>query len=472
MWNLLKMVAQQAADLGTDVYLVGGAVRDLLWGLRPRDLDLAVANGALDLARRMADRHRGTLVVLDGQRQMARVVFKQDYQLDFSPFKGAHIEGDLRARDFTINAMALHLNSLCSSKNCTSPADQGWRSFLVDPTGGKRDLQLGLLQATGNEALLDDPLRVIRGVRLAAQFNLSITPETVVLMRQGARRIEQVAGERIWQELGQALTLPHVHHWVEFMDRELNLWQYLLPGRLRMEATEQNYYHVENVWRHCLRTFGCLEIVLKKYQFYHHLAGGATGPAVFKLAALLHDVGKPDTAKIRPDGRISFYGHAQAGVPYAEALADRLRLSGMERQYLVTLIRHHMQPLHYFLNKGYSDLKVFRLFRLLEGNFLDILILSLADVTATYTASERLSELTAYREYILKLIHRYEHEPEFFHPAKLLSGKDLIALGVPEGPLVGKFLARLAEMQITGAVTDLHSAKQWVIAELKNITPQ
>ena len=464
MWTLLRDIASNAAHLNLRVYLVGGTLRDLLRGIEPTDLDLTVASGASVLAQRVAEQYRATVVLLDEQRETMRVVLKNGLHLDFCLFKGTTLEEDLWARDFTINAVALPLK-----------ADQPEELVdLIDPTGGCQDLQYGLLRATNHRAMLKDPLRVLRGIRLAAQYHLTIVPETGVLLRQGARHLAGMAGERIWQELSKLLADPMAFPWLELMDKELLLWHQLLPGRLRMEETRQNYYHTENVWHHCLRTCRCLEVILKELPLAleegqevltalgQPLGGSKTRLQILKLASLIHDVGKPDTAVTQPSGRISFHGHSMAGLPYTRALADILKLSNPERYYLLHLVRYHMQPLHHYTAEDHSDLATYRLFRTLGHESLDLLLLSLADLTATLTAGERLSELTPYRTFIHNLIKQYLSRYRNWQPNKYLSGADLIKMGIPAGPLVGELLEKLAEAQITGTVKDLQTAQDWV----------
>lgn len=475
MWEILNIIKDLAISRNYKAYLVGGTVRDKILGIRPHDLDIAVSEGAISLAQLLARKLQGTVIVMDKERETVRVVLKLNNQVDFGLLRGSSIEDDLLLRDFTINAMAIDLHNL--SLNDASD----WGNLIIDPTDGLQDLKLGLLKAVSNNATLDDPLRVLRGIRLAARYNLSVVPHTGVLMKRGARRIEQSAGERIWQELATLLFLPGSFAWIDFMDRELELWHYLLPGRRRMEETRQNYYHVENVWCHSLRTFACLELIIKELpinitdgQFvidYLHkeIAGGRNRLQLLKLAALIHDVGKPDTAITHENGTISFHGHPEAGLPYTEALSKKLKLSRDETSYLLELVRLHMKPLHLFTSREHSTLSIYKLFKDLEPNVLDVLILSLADLTATYTSGERLSELAAYRNFSIGLITNYNLRRSDLNPCKLLSGKELIELGVPEGPLVGKFLDQLAEAQVVGEVWDIASAKDWVNDQLKNL---
>lgn len=462
MWNLFKIISQGADRIGCSVYLVGGAVRDLLLQREPNDLDFAVSQQALELSRQIAPQLKGTLVTLDKKRETIRIV-TPGYTLDFSLFKENTIEGDLRSRDFTINAMALPL--LESLKN-------NWPEHLLDPCCGYQDLQSGLLRVPASSSILEDPLRAIRGIRLAAKFNLLILPETAVYLKQGCRRMDAVAGQRIWQELTALFSTPVSYHWVEFLDRELAFWHYLLAGRLRMQETRQNYYHVEDVWHHSLRTFHCLELLLQELPLVHPAGEQIINALahkqrnrveILKLAALLHDVGKPDTAYIQSNGRISFHGHPEAGLPYVKALTQRLRLANEESRLLESLVLHHMEPLELFIAKQRSNLSLYRFFRKLGTDTLDILLLSLADLTATYTAGERLSELASYRKFIFSLLTMATTENKF-KPTLWLKGSDLIAQGIPSGPGIGEILERLAEAQITGVVKDKKSALQWVKA--------
>lgn len=465
MQRLLDFIAEISSQLNITTYLVGGAVRDLLLDRTPLDLDFIVTAKTLKLSQLVAEQYNGSLVILDQHREMIRVVTSL-WQLDFSPLKNKTLEQDLLARDFTINAMALPIHKGVNWTDC--------KKEIFDPTRGTQDLIKGLLRATANTSIRQDPLRVLRGLRFSAKFNLLIIPETMVLLRQGTRQLERVAGERVWHELSALFSLPVTFAWVDFMDRELHLWQHLLPGQRRMAETKQNYYHTENVWRHSLRTYQCLEVILKELStnyttsgtlisyFSRELAGGRSRMGILKLAALIHDVGKPDTTFTQKGGRISFHGHPEAGIPYAEVLAERLKLSRIERKLLLNLVLHHMLPLAVYNSRDFSNLNIYRLFRSLDDHILDIFMLSLADLTATLTSGERISELVPYRRYILGLIEKHLQDQVTFNPKPYLSGHDLVKLGIPKGPKVGLLLQKLCEEQVTGSVVDKESALLWV----------
>ncbi|MBQ7248571.1 MAG: CCA tRNA nucleotidyltransferase, partial [Deltaproteobacteria bacterium] len=172
-------------------HLVGGAVRDALLGRPVHDWDVITPGKADDLARRFAQSLNGTWFELDAERGYSRVCLAQG-SVDFAPWRAATLEGDLRARDFTINALAFPLHET----GMVRP---------VDPLGGLADLRRRVLRCCSEDAFVDDPLRILRGVRLALQFRLKVEPETLYLMRQHVPLLRQCAGERIVAELEKIL---------------------------------------------------------------------------------------------------------------------------------------------------------------------------------------------------------------------------------------------------------------------------
>ena len=172
-------------------HLVGGAVRDALLGRPVHDWDVITSGDAGELARRFAQSLNGTWFELDAERGYNRVCLAQGF-VDFAPWRAATLEEDLRARDFTINALAF---PLCETEK-TRP---------VDPLGGLADLRRRVLRCCSENAFVDDPLRILRGVRLALQFQLEVEPETLRLMRQQVPLLRQCAGERIVAELEKIL---------------------------------------------------------------------------------------------------------------------------------------------------------------------------------------------------------------------------------------------------------------------------
>src|SRR5881409_4253192 len=198
--TVVQAVATLAGGRRSAPVLVGGAVRDAWLGRRPGrevDLDVAVPAGALDLARRVAERLRGAFVPLDPERGTGRVVVP-GVRLDVTDFRGPTLAADLAARDFTVNALAVSVRELVTRG----------RAPIVDPTGGLADLRARRLRALGPRVLAEDPLRALRGVRLEAALALRLTPRTVAAIRAVAPALAAVSVERVRDELLAMLALP------------------------------------------------------------------------------------------------------------------------------------------------------------------------------------------------------------------------------------------------------------------------
>jgi tRNA nucleotidyltransferase/poly(A) polymerase len=194
--QLLDLVRESAS--GTRVYLVGGAVRDLLLGRPAKDLDFVQPHGSIQLAKAVSRRMHGVMYTLDDVRHSARVILRQGEQdeqvLDFTSFIGENLEEDLHQRDFTINAMALDLDA---------------PEQLIDPLGGEKDLEDGLLRLCGPDSLTSDPLRVLRGVRLISSYDLEYGLEITAAMRVATKKLGLVSGERIRDEMFKCLAVPN-----------------------------------------------------------------------------------------------------------------------------------------------------------------------------------------------------------------------------------------------------------------------
>ncbi|RPI84573.1 MAG: CCA tRNA nucleotidyltransferase, partial [Chloroflexi bacterium] len=187
--ELFTRVVEEIPD-GLPAYLAGGAVRDALLGRPVHDMDFVLFGKVLSVSRRIADRIGAAYYPLDEERQTARLVLiAQDGSrqiIDFSSPRGEDLESDLRARDFTINAMAVDVRR---------------SQELLDPLGGASDLTQRLLRTTTGHSLEDDPVRMLRGIRLSAQFNLRILPETRDLMRKASNHLNRISPERLRDEI-------------------------------------------------------------------------------------------------------------------------------------------------------------------------------------------------------------------------------------------------------------------------------
>ena len=206
----LQVLADLARERQLEVYLVGGTVREMLLGREIHDLDLAVSRQTLWLAATLAETLGGTFVLLDDQERSARVVW-EGQELDLTEFRAGDLAGDLRKRDFTVNAMAISLEGLFANE---APP-------IIDPWGGRQDLAAGRLQLLAVENFLKDPLRLLRACRFAASHGFNLTVEVQEAVRRYGSAIAGVAGERIHQELFRLLEAPRAFPVLRQME-ELN----------------------------------------------------------------------------------------------------------------------------------------------------------------------------------------------------------------------------------------------------------
>lgn len=455
---LLRVVA--AADESDGAALVGGAVRDALLGRATLDVDVAVPGGALALARRVAGAAGGTFVLLDEARGAARVVTAAA-RLDVTDFRAATLQGDLAARDFTVNALAVPLAALL---------DAG-RTRVIDPTGGVADLRARRLRPPAPGVLHDDPLRTLRGVRLEATHPLRLTLAAARAVRAAAPGLARVAAERVRDELLALLALPRTLPALRRADA-LGCLPAVLPEVEAMRGCRQPPPHRFDVLEHSLRAVGGVDALLPRLETLapvgHELAvhvgerlgGGVTRAQTLKLAALLHDVSKPQTRRLVA-GRVRFFEHDVLGAARARAIGERLRLPGRAIEVLERLVRHHLRPMHLAQAGGITRRARYRFYRDLREDTRDLLLLVLADAAAVTGQSP----LAAWRRstVVRDLLGGWAEERAAAVAPPLLRGHDVMArYGLDPGPEVGRLLARAREAQALGTVRTREEALRYL----------
>ena len=452
---------QSAAGRSRSPVLVGGAVRDArLASTRrpgPADLDVAVESGALDIAGRVAERLGGAFVPLDPERGAARVLAR-GICLDVTDWRAPTLEEDLAARDFTVNALAVPVRELLSRG----------RAPIVDPTGGLADLRARRLRAHDPRVLTEDPLRTLRGVRLEAALGFRLTDETVRAIRLAAPALDRVAAERVRDELLAMLALPQAGRALRRLDA-LGLLRVIVPEVEPMRGSTQPAPHRFPVLEHSLRAVAGADTVLARLRelspfgdelaahVAEELGGGVRREQILKLAALLHDVSKPETRRLI-DGRIRFFEHDVLGAARARAIAERLRLPARARGVLEKLVRHHLRPGHLAAAGRVTPRARYRFFRDLGEDTRDLLLLNLVDAAAV----TGVSPLAIWRRASLvrDLLRGWEETARAgVEAAPLVRGEDVMArFGIAPGPEVGRLLERAREAQSLGLVSTREEA--------------
>jgi putative nucleotidyltransferase with HDIG domain len=409
-----------------DVYLVGGTVRDILLGIEPNDYDFAVSGSGITFARRFAKKVGGAFVLLSTADDEARVVV-DDVIYDFIGTGTNGVLFDLMRRDFTVNAMAI---------NC------GTYEFL-DPHKGIKDLRAGKLRPTTDTVLKADPVRVLRGFRFALEYNLDLTRSFFRCAKD--IHLTGVAAERIGYELMRILAAPCSYAAVMKMNT-LGLFAEIFPEARKL--IEDAY-----LWEHSLNTYHAIEELMKygfftkiDPEFMQYFSFPRRAPLV-KLAALLHDVAKPDTFLLK-NGEVHFYGHDTKGARIVQALGyERLKLSRHETALVTQLVKEHMRLHLLATSKELTDRAIRRFFRDLGDDWLGAMMIAWADGYATAGWTRHL-EAVFMR--MIELKRADEAKPTV---ERLINGYDLIALGLKPGPRFKVLLQELFDLQLEGKIT-------------------
>jgi poly(A) polymerase len=456
--------AARTALAGGRAWLVGGAVRDRLLSRATADLDVVVEGDPGEAARAVARAAgRAACFALSEEYGSWRVLARDgSWQLDVEPMRGASLEEDLALRDFTVNAIAEPLAG--------GPA--------VDPLGGLGDLRERRLRMAGPAAFAEDPLRVLRLVRLAVELDLEPERETMRAAGAHAGGLERVAAERVFMELRRIIAAPEARGGLQLMG-ELGATAVVLPELEAMRGVEQNRFHHLDVLGHTLEVLDraieltadgasapALEAIPQPDRaavaalLGEPLADELTRGEALRWGALLHDAAKPVTREIhQPGGRVTFIGHDVAGAELARAVLTRLRASERLRAHVAALVRHHLR-LGFLVHepRPLSRRTVFAYMRACSPVEVDVTLLSIADRLAT--RGERAAEsIEAHLELAWVVLADALRWRADGPPRPLLRGDELAReLGIETGPRLGALLEGLAEAQYAGDVATREQA--------------
>jgi poly(A) polymerase len=406
--EVLRLLKQASLDEGVRTWVVGGYVRDKLLGLAHPNPDVVVEDGdALSVATRFAalagapspvmfERYGTAQVTLPGHLVEFVTARAESYAPDSRKpdVRAATLEQDLRRRDFTINTMLMDL-------------DGG----IHDPLGGRADLDRRLLRTPADplRTFSDDPLRMLRAIRFAAELGFELAPDLLPAMRKMHARLAPpvVSVERVADELRRMLASTRPKLALELLDQG-GLLPLILPELAACKGVVQGGFHTHDVFGHTLLT-----------------VQGTPADLQVRLAAVFHDVGKPSTAT--DDG--AFTGHEELGATMTQAALERLRFSQRDLEVVVLLVRLHLRPVYY--NSEWSDGAVRRLARDAGAQLPRLMALARADIAASaYPEPEKPSRLMT-----------------------LVLGEDVMkARGIGPGPEVGRIKRRLEELVIDGEI--------------------
>lgn len=423
------------AQAGAELYEVGGPVRDRLMGRSAKDHDYLVRHLTVEQIRNvLKPLGQVTLVgksfgvvkftpfrdkdmAIDfalPRRETSTGPGHRDFDVDFDP--KLPVEADLGRRDFTINAMARKIST----------------DTIIDPFGGRQDLEKKMLRQVFPQAFQEDPLRLLRAIQFAARFDLTIEKNTWLSMCKEAHLIGRVSPERIAEELRKLMSADRPSRGFVLM-RDAGLLKHVLPELAALAGVEQGKTPGEDAFDHTMRV---LDASRSDAAIKH------AGNIDLLFAALMHDLGKATTARYHEaTQRVVFFSHQIVSKRMARIWMKRMKLStiGVDSDRVCSLIEHHM-----FETKAFFTEKAIRRFIAKVGKDLIFLLLDLR------LADNRGGKHPAGIKGVLKLKKKIQEEldrkPPFGPKDLAVSGTDLMEAGLPEGPAVGIALARLVDL--------------------------
>jgi poly(A) polymerase len=434
-------------------WIVGGAIRDALLGERVADVDLAVTRGEEERAARAIARVAGgSAFTLSEEFATWRAVAPTDgWHVDISGLRAESIEDDLRARDFTVNAIAVPLAG----------------GEPIDPTGGIADAEARVLRAASDGAFEQDPLRLLRAARLAAGLGLALEAKTVELARARASHAADPAGERQFAELRGIVAGRDPLSGVRLME-ELGLLAVVLPELESLRGVAQNPNHHLDVFGHTLAVLEeWLGIEADLPGFAGDLAGEMadflaepladelTRKAALRFGALFHDLGKPDT-RAEGSGYVTFIGHDEVGARIIASICRRLRTSRALSGHLQGLALHHLRLGFLIHQRPLSRRAVYDYLVATEPVSADVTLLTMADRLAARGEGALASEemVNAHLDLAREMLRDALAWHRDGSPRPPVSGDELAdELGLSPGPEMGRVLEELRAEAFTGEIT-------------------
>ena len=429
-------------------WIVGGAVRDVLLGREVTDIDIAVEGNPRQAARELAAELRGPVFQLSEAFGAWRVVDRRGGRVyDFAPLQGDTIEEDLAQRDFSVNAMA-------------RPRAGG---ELIDPLGGRADLEARTLRVLGPAAYENDPLRPLRLARFVAELGFAPDAETERLTAEAAPRVAEASGERVFAELRRLVLAPGASEGLDLADR-LGLLRAVLPELADLHQVEQSQYHHLDVYGHTMEVFERLVELERdatdelREVLDEPLGDELTRGQALRFAALLHDIGKPATHDVRDDGRVTFMGHDRLGQEMVRSVCRRLRTSERLCRFLEGVTRHHLL-LGFLVHERPLDRRaVYRYLERTSPVEVEVTLFSVADRLATRGKNADRA-IDAHLELADELMRSALEWRRSGPPQVPVRGDELAAeLGIEPGPELGRLLDQLAEAAYAGEATDRDQA--------------
>lgn len=440
---------------GRKIFLVGGTVRDLLLGRPTYDRDIIVLDEhARDFSLRLADILDATFVPLDEENKIYRLVLndKLNY-LDITNPIEDDFEKDIARRDFTINAIALDINT----------------GEIIDRVGGKQDLEAKIIRMIDKKNFEDDPLRILRAFRFQAVLGFDIEQETLCEIKSRVDSINKPAFERKIVEIIKLFGGKSTIDALLEMD-QLGILEQLFPPIIDVKKVPPNSHHHLDLFNHSLEVVNQIQKLYENAcpRIQYHLNsidfGGASRLAHLKLAGFLHDIGKFSTWTIEENNRHRFIKHDDVGAKMAETMLKKMKFSKKQIEYICKQIKLHIYPSGVLQAPNLSEKHYMRYIRKMENDVIDNIILAKADRLAAQGPDITKEMLEANINGLDKMLEYYLNVRDSLKPLpKLLDGNEVMKiLNIKPSPKLGEIIDTLHEAQASGEINTRDEALEFI----------
>lgn len=438
------------------IYLVGGAVRDILLGRKIRDFDFSVEGLVRPIGKNVANELNGAYYVLDDEREMVRVIIDDEvmgqFDVDIALMSGDNIEEDLRERDFTFNAMAIELKKVPE---------------LVDPLSGLSDLNNKILHMCTPDSLTNDPLRALRAIRMSLEFGLTMDDELIEAMKSVRENMDRSSFERYRDEWFKIVRLNKNGDAVRLCEH-FGYFEYLFPG-YHTVSEETGIPKIENADRFSVMLTGRVQEEKEPEDVFITYASQRLGN--YKTAL------KDFFAKT-----LALYHSRRMLMAYASIICEltdeveqikkwcaRLTFSSSEMNFVLSAVQSYRYLMELSNVVSYSDVDIYRYFRQFKEGGIAGLVLYLADKYTEKNIPDAYIHWCDSVVFVQNMISSYfSRYMEVIDPKPLLSGTDIQnLLGIPASPLVGKAKNALIEAQIKGSVKTIAEAESFLRQQIK-----